>query len=344
MKPKVWNRIPMIALACAMAMPAGFAAAQPRAVDKTSSVAVRFSPGASAASFNGRVRGTDSVDYRLTAQAGQAMTVRFRPGSRSAEYVVLPPGGDTPIHSSQAAGNEFTGTLQASGTYVVRVFLDRAAARRGASSSYTIAFGVDGQGGRVAEGPPGPPARQDSTRPGPVGPDARVVAGLAPGDVLTVRTGPSYASRTVQRFPEGTTLRSFGCQEVSGATWCSVGPLDAQRPAGWSSARYLREVAAPAREGRVPGTPYQATGQVDCRFQGQPPVTCPFGVRRHGPQTATVEITLPNGQRRTLVFRSGQVSTEGREPVVASREADSMIVTVDGNERYVIPDLVIRGD
>ncbi|TCI00203.1 hypothetical protein EJV46_06030 [Roseococcus sp. SYP-B2431] len=338
----MWNRIPMIALACAVAMPATLA----QAADKASAVAVRFSPGATAASFNGRVRGNESVSYRLTAQAGQEMTVRFRPGNNSVEYVVLPPGSDTPIHNSLAAGNEFTGTLQASGTYVVRVFIAPGAARRNTGGSYTIAFGIDGRGTRATEaGPPGPPARQDTTDRGPPGrPEAWQVAGLTRGDVLTVRTGPSYSARTVLRFPEGAMVRSFGCQEVAGARWCNIGPADAQRPAGWASARYLREAAAPAREPRVPGTPYQATGQVDCRFQGQPPVTCPFGVRRHGPGTATVEITLPNGQRRSLVFRSGQVSTEGREPVVASREGDNMVVTVDGNERYVIPDLVIRGD
>jgi len=338
----MWNRVPMIALACALGLPATAS----WAADKAGPVAVRFSQGATAASYNGRVRGNQSVDYRLNGQAGQAMTIRFRPGNRHVEYVVLPPGGDTPIHSSQAAGNEFTGTLQASGTYIVRVFLGRGAPRRDAGAGYTIAFGLDGHGARGAEGPPpGAPARQDSSDRGPPGrPEARQVAGLARGDVLTVRTGPSYSARTVLRLPEGAMVRSFGCQEVSGATWCRIGPADAQHPAGWSSARYLREVAAPGREERVPGTPYQATGQLDCRFQGQPPVTCPFGVRRHGPQTATVDITLPNGQRRSLVFRSGQVSTEGREPVVASREGNSTVVVVDGNERYVIPDLVIRGD
>ena len=342
----MWNRIPMIALACAVAVPATLAPALGWAADKAGTVAVRFPPGATAASFNGRVRGNETVEYRFAAQAGQAMTVGFRPGNSSVEYVVLPPGSDTPIHNSQAAGNEFTGTLQASGTYVVKVFIARDAARRNTGGSYTISFGLDRQGARATEAPPpGPSARQDSSDRGPPGrPEAWQVAGLARGDVLTVRTGPSYSSRTVLRLPEGAMVRNFGCQEVSGARWCSVAPAEAQRPAGWASARYLREVAAPARDARVPGTPYQATGQVDCRFQGQPPVTCPFGVRRHGPQTATVDITLPNGQRRTLVFRSGQVSTEGREPVVASREGDNMIVTVDGTERYVIPDLVIRGD
>jgi hypothetical protein len=342
----MWNRIPMIALACAAAMPATVATTAAWAADKSGTVAVRFPSGVTAASFNGRVQGNDSIDYRLAAQAGQAMTVRFRPDNNSVEYVILPPGSDTPIHGSRAAGNEFTGTLQASGTYVVRVFIARDAARRNTGGSYTIAFGIEGHGARATEvPPPGPPARQDSTDRGPPGrPDAWQVAGLARGDVLTVRTGPSYSARTVLRLPEGTMVRSFGCQEVAGASWCSVAPADAQRPAGWASARYLREVAAPARDARVPGTPYQATGQVDCRFQGQPPVTCAFGVRRHGPQTATVDITMPGGQRRTLVFRSGQVSTEGREPVVATREGDNTVVTVDGTERYVIPDLVIRGN
>ncbi|WP_421996090.1 SH3 domain-containing protein [Roseococcus sp.] len=327
-----------------MAVPAGLAVAQPRA-DKTSAVAVRLSSGATATSFNGRVRGNESVDYRLNAQAGQAMTVRFRPGNGSVEYVVLAPGGDTPIHNSRTAGNEFTGTVQASGTHIVRVFLARGPARRANEASFTIAFGLDGHGARANDALP--PARPDSTLRAP---DARVVGGLARGDVLTVRSGPSYSARTLLRFPEGAVLRSFGCQDVAGASWCSVGPADAQRPSGWASARYLREVAAPTaapaagRDSRVPGTPFQATGQVECRLQGQAPVTCPFGVRRHGPGTATVEITLPNGQRRSLVFRSGQVSTEGREPVVASREGDNMVVTVDGNERYVIPDLVIRGE
>jgi len=331
------NRLPLIALALAGAM----AVTLPPAQAADSTVAVRFAAGGDAASFNGRVRGRDKVDYRIAAEAGQTMTIRFRPGTPGVFFDLIPPGGGRPIHDGAMAGETFTGTLQASGTYVARVYLARGAARRGAMARYTITFEIDGHGARNAA-PPAGPGRRDTTEDRRR--DLSTVSGLSRGDTLTVRTAPSYSARVVLRLDEGATVRNCGCEERGGARWCRVGAVDSDQPAGWSAARYLTEAAPPAREARVPGTPFQATGQLECRIQGQAPVTCPFGVRRHGPQTATVEITRPGGERRILVFRSGQVSTEGREPVVATRERDAMAVTIDGRERYVIPDAVIQGD
>ncbi|WP_424813690.1 SH3 domain-containing protein [Roseococcus sp. YIM B11640] len=204
----------------------------------------------------------------------------------------------------------------------------RAAARRGEASNYSIAFSLGGRG-------PAEPKPSEAA-----GPPRWQVGGLSRGDTLTVRTGPGYSNPVVLRFDEGAVVRNFGCEESSGARWCRIGPPEADAPAGWAAGRFLREAAA---DPTVAGSRFQATGELACRLPGREPGTCPFGVRRSAGQ-AQVEVTLPGGGKRTLLFQGSRVSTAERMPVVASREGDGTIVTVNGAERFVVPDIVLRGD
>lgn len=94
----------------------------------------------------------------------------------------------------------------------------------------------------------------------------------------------------------------------------------------------------------VEGTPFHATGSIDCTFAGDESVTsCEFGVIREGPAVATVEITFPDGFKRTLAFDNGNVTSPQTGEVIAHREGDLTFVSVDDSEHFAIPDAVIEG-
>lgn len=108
------------------------------------SQAVQFKKGESGAMLKGSIKGEQIVDYKLRAGAGQKMTVTFKPSNPSAYFNVLPPGTEAAIHIGSVAGNEFSGELPAAGEYRIRVFLVRAAGRRGESANYTLSVSVTG--------------------------------------------------------------------------------------------------------------------------------------------------------------------------------------------------------
>ena len=53
-----------------------------------------------------------------------------------------PAGSDEAIHIGSSAGNEFGGTLGASGEYRAQVYLMRNAARRNETCNYSITFEI----------------------------------------------------------------------------------------------------------------------------------------------------------------------------------------------------------
>jgi hypothetical protein len=141
-----------IACVCLLA---GFvvAAIPSRAADRTE--AVHFAKGHSSATLKGSVGGYDGVVYQLGAAAGQTMSVRFEPSNGACYFNVLPPGsGGEAIFIGSTSGNEFSGTLGASGTYGIQVYLMRSAARRKETCSYALT--VEIHGGSAATAAPEP--------------------------------------------------------------------------------------------------------------------------------------------------------------------------------------------
>jgi hypothetical protein len=117
------------------------AAAPASAAQRTE--AVRFKAGTSAATLSGRIKGDDSIDYTLRAGAGQSMTVRLAPDNASCTFNLYPPGGGSAaMHMGAVAGNSFTGTLPAAGSYRAQVYLDRNAARRNETCKFSITFEI----------------------------------------------------------------------------------------------------------------------------------------------------------------------------------------------------------
>jgi hypothetical protein len=104
--------------------------------------AVRFKAGTTSATIKGSIKGDNYVNYSLEASAGQVMSILFSPSNASCYFNVLPPGSDEAIHIGSSAGNEFGGTLDASGKYRAQVYLMRNAARRNETCNYSITFEI----------------------------------------------------------------------------------------------------------------------------------------------------------------------------------------------------------
>jgi hypothetical protein len=131
------NKVWVIAAVCL-----GLASTPAWAADGIRETAVQFAKGKSAVTLKDRIKGDESVDYRLGAAAGQTMTVTLNPSNRSTYFNVTAPGEDSAIFIGSSEGNKFSGKLPKSGDYVVRVYLMRNAARRNEASSYSIAFKI----------------------------------------------------------------------------------------------------------------------------------------------------------------------------------------------------------
>jgi hypothetical protein len=135
--------------------------------------AVKFKAGTTSATIEGSIKGDDGVNYTLVAKAGQVMSVLFSPSNPRCYFNVLPPGSDEAIHIGSSAGNEFAGTLGASGEYKAQVYLIRAAARRNETCNYSITFEISAASGSV-----GGASRQGDLAAGLMGgPELRMAAG-----------------------------------------------------------------------------------------------------------------------------------------------------------------------
>jgi hypothetical protein len=109
---------------------------------------VEFIEGVTSAKMTGRLTGYETMTYTLTARAGQAARVVFRPDNGDCEFIVYSPGQRPGVNEAffngSSGGNEFTGILPSSGTYTVWVGLSREAARGLQSCGYSIAFSLSG--------------------------------------------------------------------------------------------------------------------------------------------------------------------------------------------------------
>jgi hypothetical protein len=123
----------------------GAAEAQPSANLDRRIEAVRFLTGSHQAVIKGKLVGRHYVDYQLSAGAGQTLRVSMKATSLMTYFNILPPESvDAAMFTEGAGERAFDGMLPTDGVYTVRVYQMRAAARRNASSSYTLAIGVTG--------------------------------------------------------------------------------------------------------------------------------------------------------------------------------------------------------
>jgi hypothetical protein len=138
------KKLTMIALATALlTVPGGAATAQEVRANREQQV--QFARGASSATVRGRIRGYELHDYLVNARAGQRMTVEFGARGRFTYFVVRAPGSEENLFNGPSEGGSAQLILPESGSYRIRVFQMRNAARRGATSDYSLAIGVGGR-------------------------------------------------------------------------------------------------------------------------------------------------------------------------------------------------------
>ena len=105
---------------------------------------VHFHKGANSATVEGSIKGYAGVDYVLGAKEGQSMNVSMATDNGASYFNIIAPGkGDEAMFIGSTSGNQFEGTLPASGDYKVRVYMMRSAARRDEVANYRLEMIID---------------------------------------------------------------------------------------------------------------------------------------------------------------------------------------------------------
>ncbi len=110
-------------------------------------VQVHFAHGTSAATLSGHVAGHEAVHYLLGLRAGQMLRVQLQGGDAVSFNVFKPghvPGRDGALYIGEQGGPQMAVRTAHDGTYLIQVFLNRAAARRGERANYRIEVAATG--------------------------------------------------------------------------------------------------------------------------------------------------------------------------------------------------------
>jgi hypothetical protein len=101
-----------------------------------------------------------------------------------------------------------------------------------------------------------------------------------------------------------------------------------------------------AKDALIPGTPFHASANVACTppFEAKPQQCEAFVIRRSFDGTATVEVRGANGLKRNILFVKGEpMASDATDPVTFVRQGDDTIVKIGADERYALPDALVRG-
>jgi hypothetical protein len=283
--------------------------------------------------LTGGLKGEESVDFVIAAEAGQRLSVDLSALNPSLYFNILPRGSEEALFIGSTSGNVADLSLPVTGTYVVRVYLMRNAARRDEVSDYALGIGLSGAD--FADGLAG-------------GPDWWAVSGISAG-ALNIRSGPDTRYPVVGKAQNGEVMQNRGCRMTGPTRWCSV-RVDGSGVQGWAAGTYLVEAAAPGvpetpQGGPVGnGTPFDATGFVNCAATAAEEMrTCPFGLVRDGPGNAGVWIALGGGRERQILFEGGvPVATNVDAALTFDKTSDQFTIRL-GDERYEFPEALVNG-
>jgi hypothetical protein len=106
---------------------------------------VQFARGTTSATLKGQLIGDQMVDYVVRAAAGQTLSVKLTKSNPQNYFNVMPPGSTGSAMYVGDTGEDYSGVLPTDGSYLVRVYLMRPAARRGERSNYTATISVTGK-------------------------------------------------------------------------------------------------------------------------------------------------------------------------------------------------------
>ena len=99
---------------------------------------IELTQGSKPQKLSGRIKGYETVEYRLVAPADSVFSLKLKSANGSANFNVSVEGADEALFIGSRDGNHFKGTALTSKSYQVRVYLMRNAARRNESASYVL--------------------------------------------------------------------------------------------------------------------------------------------------------------------------------------------------------------
>ncbi len=169
----------------------------------------------------------------------------------------------------------------------------------------------------------------------------------APVDAASVETvpdaGPSEEKSALQSIAEAFRALVGGeeetTEEVAAAAPATANDNDPAVPV---------IVEPPVVAAIVPattGSTGEIGGEIPCaRYLGQPMVMCRASVVREGAQAAAVTVSWPDGGRRVIRFKGGEMSgSDTTQPFRAVREADLNMIRIGKTERFEITDALVFG-
>ena len=104
---------------------------------------IKFETGKSSAIVTGSITGYQTIDYKISANAGQTLKVSLKTSKTSNNFNILPPGSeDQAIYNGSIEGTSYMGKPEQTGEYKIRVYLERNDARRNATANFTLTVSV----------------------------------------------------------------------------------------------------------------------------------------------------------------------------------------------------------
>lgn len=92
------------------------------------------------------ITGYEVIDYRVSAMAGQTLSVELDTDSAANTFNILPPDSENEaVFIGSMSGNRFAGELDLDGDWTIRVYQVRAAARRGEVANFTLSLQLTGE-------------------------------------------------------------------------------------------------------------------------------------------------------------------------------------------------------
>ena len=114
--------------------------------DESRTETLQFAKGATGTAVTSSITGYNTVNYKVTAKAGQQMVVKLSTNHTATYFNVYAPGsgpGDAAIFIGSTSGGRFATTLPDSGTYTIQVYMMRSAARRNESAEFKLRVDID---------------------------------------------------------------------------------------------------------------------------------------------------------------------------------------------------------
>jgi hypothetical protein len=104
-----------------------------------------------------------------------------------------------------------------------------------------------------------------------------------------------------------------------------------------------------SEDAQVPGTDFNATGQIPCaRAAGQPMRQCDFGVKREGNGSGSITVFWPDGGNRVIFFKNNKPSAYDESEAdggakMSVKEDNGLFAVTIGDQRFELFEAIMAG-